>query len=87
MLVSLPSDLALRMKLYQLDDRALRVLAEHWETIEGRLEEAIEEGIQLAASVARVADVLRANHGHIRELEGAHFSAVLRGRFDTAYTQ
>src|ERR1700689_1702348 len=76
-----------RLKLYSLDDRARRILAESWPVIEPGLDEAITEIIVAIRVLPRIGEIVAKNAELYKKLEAAHFRALLGGKLDGAYAE
>src|ERR1700683_2855789 len=75
------------LKLYSLDDRARRILAESWPVIEPGLDEAITEIIVAIRVLPRIGEIVAKNAELYKKLEAAHFRALLGGKLDGAYAE
>jgi methyl-accepting chemotaxis protein len=86
-----PSDLvqafAARLSLYQLDDRARRILAQEWPVIAPILERAIDDNLAAASRLPHVANIILQNAPLIKKLELAHLKALFGGKFDQHYVE
>jgi methyl-accepting chemotaxis protein len=76
-----------RLSLYKLDDRARRILAETWPVIEPHLEAAIEEVLAVLPVLPRMGEIIAQNAQLFKELELAHFRALLGGKLDRDYAE
>src|SRR5580700_3941508 len=76
-----------RLKLYSLDDRARRILAECWPLIEPELDQAIDEILVVVRVLPRIGEAVTRNAELYKKLEAAHFRALLGGRLDDAYAE
>jgi methyl-accepting chemotaxis protein len=76
-----------RLALYSLDDRARRILAQAWPSIAPHLGRAIEEIIIVVRVLPRVGEIVAQNSELFKELELAHFSALLGGKLDGDYAE
>ena len=76
-----------RLKLYSLDDRARRILAESWPVIEPGLDEAITEIVTAIRVLPRIGEIVAKNAALYKKLEAAHFRALLGGKLDGAYAE
>jgi methyl-accepting chemotaxis protein len=76
-----------RLALYGIDDRTRSLLAEAWPAIAPGLERAIHEILQAVSGLPRVGDAVAGNRDMVKELEVAHFQALLQGRLDQRYAE
>ncbi len=76
-----------RLSLYQLDDRARRMLAETWPLIETCLEPAIDELLSVVPVLVTVGPTIMQNAALFKQLEIAHFRALLGGKLDRDYAE
>src|ERR1700676_3755401 len=74
-----------RLKLYSLNDRARRILAESWPVIEPRLDQAVDEILMVLRVLPRIGDIVTRNADLFKKLEVAHFRALLGGKLDGDY--
>ena len=84
-----PSDLVqsfeARLALYQLDDRARRVLPQIWPVIAPTLDRAIGDIIAAASQLPAIGAAVAASAAVIKELELAHLQALFGGALDQTY--
>jgi len=76
-----------RLALYGIDDRTRSLLAEAWPAIAPGLERAIHEILQAVSGLPRVGGVVAGNRDMVKELEVAHFQALLQGKLDQRYAE
>jgi methyl-accepting chemotaxis protein len=76
-----------RRKMYGLDDRARRILAEVWPVIEPTLDAAIDEIVVAVRVLSRVGEIVTNNAELYKKLEAAHFRALLCGELDRDYAE
>jgi len=76
-----------RLSLYELDDRARRVLAETWPLIAPLLEQAIDANLAAASRLPGIGAVISQNIARIKKLELAHLQALFGGRLDGHYAE
>ena len=76
-----------RLALYGIDDRTRSLLAAAWPAIAPGLERAIHEILQAVSGLPRVGDAVAGNRDMVKELEVAHFQALLQGRLDQRYAE
>jgi methyl-accepting chemotaxis protein len=76
-----------RLKLYSLDDRARRILAECWPLIEPKLDAAIDEILVVVRVLPRIGEAVTRNAELYKKLEVAHFRALLGGQLDGDYAE
>jgi len=76
-----------RLTLYRIDDQTRSVMAETWPTIAPHLDRVIDQAVEAVMILpAKAAQVLQNKH-LIRQLEVAHFQALLGGKLDERYAQ
>jgi methyl-accepting chemotaxis protein len=80
-----PSNFTARLKLYELDERAIGALRLLWPTLEPALDKALDRFIEAELAMPSVAHVFQAHAALIRSLERDHLARVLSGRFDESY--
>ncbi len=76
-----------RLRLYKLDDRCRRVLAETWPLIEPVLAEAVDEIVAVLAVLPLLKEKVARHADEIRTLELAHFRALLGGSLERDYAE
>jgi methyl-accepting chemotaxis protein len=76
-----------RLKMYSLDDRARRILAECWPLIEPKLDQAIDEILVVVRVLPRIGEIVTRNAALFKQLEVAHFRALLGGQLDGDYAE
>ncbi len=76
-----------RLALYKLNNNSRRMLAEIWPVIEPHVDAAIEELIGVVPVLDRVGAVITQNAAMFRELQLAHFRALLGGKLDEHYAE
>jgi methyl-accepting chemotaxis protein len=76
-----------RLSLYKLDDRARRMLARTWPVIEPHLERAIDELLTVVPVLAGVGQTIAQNAEMFKNLQLAHFRALLGGKLDRDYAE
>ena len=76
-----------RLAIYDLDDRAQRVIAEIWPIIAPHLERAVEENIAATIKMAFVGTIVAQNADLLKKLELAHYRALLVGKPDRHYAE
>ncbi len=74
-----------RLALYQLDDRARRILPQIWPVIAPTLDRAIGDIIAAASRLPGIGAAVAANAAVIKKLELAHLQALLGGALDQTY--
>jgi methyl-accepting chemotaxis protein len=74
-----------RLSLYDLDDRARRVLAQTWPVIAPTLEGAIEQILAAASRLPGIGAAIAQNDGMLKKLELAHLKALFGGKLDETY--
>src|SRR3984885_9595247 len=74
-----------RIEQFGLDERARGIMKEAWPVIAPNLDNAIEEVLTAAGKLPHIADVIASKRALIRELEAAHFEALLGGGLDSRY--
>jgi methyl-accepting chemotaxis protein len=81
----LPPEFAPRLESYGLDERLRRILRETWPFIDPFLDSVVDELFAGASRLPHVAKIYAKHGQEIRELEIAHFRALLKGNFDIEY--
>jgi methyl-accepting chemotaxis protein len=76
-----------RPALYGIDDRTRSLLAETWPLIAPVLEHAIKEILGAVSELPRVGGAVAQNREMIKDLEVAHFQALLQGKLDQRYAE
>ena len=76
-----------RLAIYDLDDRAQRIIAEIWPIIAPHLERAVEENIAATIKMAFVGTIVAQNTDLLKNLELAHYRALLVGKPDRHYAE
>jgi methyl-accepting chemotaxis protein len=76
-----------RLRLYKLDDRSRRILAETWPIVEPSLEAAVDEIVAVLAVLPLLKDVVAQHADQLRKLELAHFRALLGGKLERDYAE
>jgi methyl-accepting chemotaxis protein len=76
-----------RLALYNLDDRARRVLSETWPLIAPNLENAIDGILAVVRALPRIGEIVMRNSELFKKLELAHFRALLGGKLDGDYAE
>src|SRR5580700_1885116 len=76
-----------RLAIYDLNDRAQRVIAEIWPVIAPDLELAVEENIAATTKMAFVGTIVAQNVDLLKKLELAHYRALLVGKPDRHYAE
>ena len=76
-----------RLALYGIDDRTRSLLAETWPLIAPVLEHAIKEILGAVSELPRVGGAVAQNREMIKDLEVAHFQALLQGKLDQRYAE
>src|SRR5580704_922078 len=74
-----------RLRIYRLDDRARRILAECWQLLEPKLDQTIEEMLTAVRVMPHIGDIVGRNVELLEKLEVAHFRALLGGKLDGDY--
>ena len=74
-----------RLRLYDIDARARRVMVQTWGTVAPLLERAIDEFLSTAAELPRLSKIIVPHRLQIRKLELAHFELLLNGALDDRY--
>ena len=76
-----------RLALYSIDDQARRAVAESWPVIEPVLERTIDEILVALRALPNIGKTVAANRDLVKQLELAHFRALLGGKLDGDYTE
>jgi hypothetical protein len=76
-----------RLAVYRLDDRARRLMREIWPLIEPNLEAAIDQVLAAVGKLPLLAETVARNKDALKELQLAHFKALLGGNLDANYVQ
>ena len=76
-----------RLALYGIDDRTRSLLAAAWPAIAPGLERAIHEILEAVSGLPRVGGAVAGNRDMVKELEVAHFQALLQGNLDQRYAE
>ncbi|HML07729.1 MAG TPA: methyl-accepting chemotaxis protein [Xanthobacteraceae bacterium] len=76
-----------RLALYGINDQVRSVVAEIWPMIAPKLERAIDDIIAAVSRLPNIGRVVGLNHDTIKELELAHFRALLGGKLDQHYAE
>jgi methyl-accepting chemotaxis protein len=76
-----------RLALYSLDDRARRTVIETWPLIAPGLEGAIDDIITVTCALPNIGKTVAENRELVKQLELAHFRALLAGKLDANYTE
>ena len=81
----LPSNFAARMRLYDLDAKALRLLKAEAPFLQAALEAGLKTFLAKERENPAVADLFRTEGENINRLERDHLRLVLSGQFDAEY--
>ena len=76
-----------RLRLYKLDDRVRRILAQTWPIVEPALEAAVEEIVAVLPVLPGVRNAVARHTDELRKLELAHFRALLGGKLERDYAE
>lgn len=76
-----------RLRLYKLDDRVRRILAQTWPVIEPVLEGAVDEVLSVVPVLPLLTEVIARHAAEFRNLELAHYRALLGGNLDHVYAE
>jgi len=76
-----------RLSLYQLDERARRILAQAWPVIAPTLEQAIDQNIAAANRLPHIGPIIAKHAALIKKLELAHLQTLFGGNFDRHYIE
>ena len=76
-----------RLAMYRIDDRIRAILAETWPSVAPHLEQTIDGMLVAMTNLPTVAGVVEHNKETIKQLEVAHFKALLGGRLDRHYAE
>jgi methyl-accepting chemotaxis protein len=76
-----------RLALYGLDDRVRRTVRESWPLVEPGLDQAIDEILAATRALPNIGNIVTENHDLVKQLELAHFRALLAGKLDHDYTE
>ena len=76
-----------RRAIYRLDETARAVLAETWPVIAPHLEAAIDDMLSALTRLPTITKAVSENRDLIKQLEVAHFQALLGGRIDENYAE
>jgi len=76
-----------RLALYGLDDRARFIITETWPAIAPNLERAIDQMLAAARKLPHIGTIIAQNRDLLKELEVAHFQALLSGKLDGRYVE
>jgi methyl-accepting chemotaxis protein len=74
-----------RYRLYELDARSRRAVKLIWPLIAPHIDKAVDGILDVAAELPHLASVIREHRHLIKELEVAHFEALLNGDLDHRY--
>jgi methyl-accepting chemotaxis protein len=74
-----------RLRLYNIDARARRVMEQTWAMIAPLLDRAIDDFLSTAAELPRLSKIIVPHRPLIRKLERMHFAALLGGALDERY--
>jgi methyl-accepting chemotaxis protein len=76
-----------RLVMYGLDERSLRIMSSIWPVIAEVLDPAIDEILDAVRVLPRIGEIVTQNAGVFKKLELAHFRALLGGKLDRHYAQ
>jgi hypothetical protein len=82
-----------RLALFKIDDTARAVIATAWPVVAPHLDRAIDELVDAIAelppigSIVNAAKTVREHRSEIKDLELAHFKALLSGNIDRHYAE
>jgi methyl-accepting chemotaxis protein len=76
-----------RLALYRIDDQTRLLLAETWPLIAPHLDRVIDEFVEAVAGLPKIASAVGRNKYLIKQLEVAHFQALLGGKLDQRYAE
>ena len=76
-----------RLALYRIDDQTRFVLAQTWPLIAPHLDRVIDEFVEAVAGLPKIASAVGRNKDLIKQLEVAHFQALLGGKLDQRYAE
>jgi methyl-accepting chemotaxis protein len=74
-----------RKRHFGIDTRVGEVMRKTWPTIAPVIDAAVEEFLTAAAKLPHIAEVIAGKRALIKQLEAAHFEALLNGDLDTRY--
>jgi methyl-accepting chemotaxis protein len=76
-----------RLAMHRIDDRTRSVLAATWPLLAPDLERTIDEVLVAVSQLPNIGDVVAQNKERIKQLEVAHFQALLGGKLDWRYAE
>jgi methyl-accepting chemotaxis protein len=76
-----------RLAMHGIEERTRSILAATWPLLAPHLERTIDDVLTAAARLPNISAVVEHNRQTIKELEVAHFQALLGGKLDHTYAQ